>query len=171
MVLFCGENGKQGSLKLKLGSLKFPIKEFILLKKTSLIMDSIFNPVDENVHRAIDCPKCHQWLLVRDIENLTYKARERIYDQVYLNYLTSQLKPSERFDKCGACSNYYVIECNERGVFRCYNNTCRFLFCTVCKKRVMSNNELDFKQHQSYCWNIGFNNVNVHSKNIFYFLV
>ena len=94
--------------------------------------------------------------MVGEVEHLAYKPCERIYEQVFLNYLKSQLKPSERFDKCASCYNYYVIDCsNGHGVFRCHNSKCLFLFCTVCKKRVMSNNEKDFKQHQINCWNTG----------------
>ena len=101
----------------------------------------------------MNCPKCQQNLLiVKDVERMTYKAKEKIYERVFLNFLSSRLQPSERFDKCGNCHSYYVINCNENGVFRCYNNKCRFLFCTVCKKRVMSNNKLDFNEHVK-CWN------------------
>lgn len=130
---------------------------------------NFFTYTDENVHKAINCPKCHDNLLmIGDVENLTYIPCERIYEQVFLNYLKSRLKPSEKFDKCGGCYNYYVIDCsNGHGVFRCHNNTCRFLFCTVCKKRVMSDNEPDFKQHKVNCWSHDRNIVQRQGKNSF----
>ena len=132
---------------------------------------NIYN-TDENVHEEMYCPKCHHLLMVGDVENLPYKAKERIYEQVFLNYLKSRLKPSQRFDMCDGCKSYYVIDCDEHGVFRCHNNECRFLFCTVCKKRVMSNNELDFKQHEVNCWNYVSYRTNPQRKYIiFTFLV
>ena len=123
------------------------------------------------MYEPMFCPKCKtNLLMVGDFQSLAYKAKERIYEKVFLNCLKSHLNPSEQYDKCGNCYEYYVIDCsNGHGVFCCHNSKCRFLFCTACKKRIMGDNELDFKQHE-VCWNSRLNNVYHHGKNTISYL-
>ncbi|XP_066921264.1 uncharacterized protein [Clytia hemisphaerica] len=105
----------------------------------------------ENVHQTINCQQCNGVLMVKDLGVLSFNAKEKICEKILMNYLRERIKDGEKFDVCGGCRAIYVFNVNDEGVYRCQNRKCRFLFCSVCRKRVMGNNKLDFEQHES-CW-------------------
>ena len=103
-------------------------------------------------HAEIKC-KCGNSLMVKDLCRLRLQKKEDICRDIIINHLEDQLGLNETWDKCSECGWLRVISTTEKGVYICQNNLCRKQTCSVCRKTVLSNNELDFEQHKM-CWNL-----------------
>ncbi|XP_066936365.1 uncharacterized protein [Clytia hemisphaerica] len=118
------------------------------------INGTLENQEVQKIHEPIHCPKCNKVLMIKDLNILPNYLKEKICRKIFTNYLRARQKDGrnrERFDICRECKSIFIYDVADKGIFRCWNDKCRLMSCSVCKRRVMSNNEIDFKQHMS-CW-------------------
>uniref|UniRef100_A0A7M5WV84 RING-type domain-containing protein n=1 Tax=Clytia hemisphaerica TaxID=252671 RepID=A0A7M5WV84_9CNID len=119
------------------------------------INGTLENQEVQKIHEPIHCPKCNKVLMIKDLNILPNYLKEKICRKIFTNYLRARQKNGrnrERFDICRECKSIFIYDVADKGIFRCWNDKCRLMSCSVCKRRVMSNNEIDFEQHRS-CWN------------------